>query len=59
MKTESFIAGAVLGAVAAVAVSKKFFGGKCPVCGESGAAEGTGGAGAEAGAGAADGQAAP
>ena len=40
MKTESFIAGAVLGAVAAVAVSKKFFGGKCPVCGESGAAEG-------------------
>lgn len=40
MKTESFVAGAVIGAVAAVAISKKFFGGKCPVCGESGAAEG-------------------
>ena len=40
MKTESFVAGAVIGAVAAVAISKKFFGGKCPVCGESGSAEG-------------------
>ena len=40
MKTESFVAGAVIGAVAAVAISKKFFGGKCPVCGESGSGEG-------------------
>ncbi len=32
MKTESFIAGALLGAAAAVVVSKKFLN-KCPVCG--------------------------
>lgn len=35
MKTDSFIAGVALGAVAAIAISKKFFNAKLPFCSTS------------------------